>query len=640
MLILLLIALPIVAAPVCSLIARKSRVGFIFVSLVCIAETAIAVCLLTSGPTETTALGASFSSEGFHSLYALVTAFAWLVSAVFSIEYFAHYGHHARYIFFYLLTLGATEGVFLSADLSTTFIFFEIVSFASFVWVLHDESASALAAAKTYLAVAVFGGMVLLAGLLFLDAETGTLAISSLTPASAVPYATGALMLLGFAAKAGMFPLHIWLPKAHPVAPAPASAILSGVLTKVGVYGIIITSVRLYFGDKNWGTALLVLGTVTLLLGAMLALLSVDLKRTLACSSMSQIGFILTGIASVCILGEEGSIASAGVVLYMLNHTMMKLILFTIAGVVHMNLHKLNLNDIRGWGRGRVFLALAFAWGGAGLAGIPGTGGYLAKTLIHEAIVESAHTVPTAHVIEWLFLFGGGCTLAYMIKLFVVIFVEKPARANEKKRSMSAVSAVALSLAIIPTLVTGVPAIAEKIASLGMGFVGGEHYHAPEFFGWECLSGALITFTIGVVLYFAFVRTATRRRGEYVNLLPAWADLERTVYVPVIRIIIFIGGAVARLFGENIITSRICRAVKFTAELICHALADTVDALVYLLRRTLFRPSDGRVREKRAHPIIDAIYRERATDNFSYSLIVTAIGVCVILLFLFIAPYI
>lgn len=643
----LLIILPLLTAPAMYFIARRQRLAFPITAVICAAELVGAAYLFVRGGTATVSvLGVCFAADGFHALYALLTAFAFFVSALFSIEYFKHYKNHARYIFFYLLTLAATEGVFLSADLMTTFIFFEIVSFTSFVWVLHDESPEAVSAAKTYLAVAVLGGMVLLAGILFLSHHAGTLVISELSPSAGVPFYVGVLLLFGFAAKAGMFPLHIWLPKAHPVAPAPASAILSGVLTKVGVYGIIVTTVHLFYGNVRWGAMLLILGVITLLLGAVLALLSVDLKRTLACSSMSQIGFILTGIASVAILGEDGALAAAGVVLYMLNHSMMKLILFSAAGVVHMNLHKLNLNEIRGWGRGKPLLAVLFAWGGLGLAGVPLTGGYIAKTLIHEAIVESAEILPLAHISEWLFLLGGGCTLAYMIKLFVVLFIEKPtpesaahSRAGAKKqRSLSAVSATALVLAALPTAVTGIPAVARHLAMRGMTFAGGSIWHEVDFFSWECLSGSVITITIGLCLYSLFVRTVTRRRGKYVNILPVWADLERSVYVPVIHGVTYAGGAVLRLFGENVVTSRLCRAGLRISEIICHAATDLVDAAVYVLRRTVFRQSPAHERRKRAHPLIDAIYRERAVDNFSYSLIVTAIGVCVILLFLFIVP--
>ena len=149
----------------------------------------------------------------------------------------------------------------------------------------------------------------------------------------------GICILIGFGAKAGMFPLHIWLPKAHPVAPAPASALLSGILTKSGIFGVIAVTCWLFEGVASWGNILLVPAVITMVLGAVMAVFSVDLKRTLACSSMSQIGFILTGISMCALLGGHGGIAAYGTVLHVLNHSLIKLTLFVAAGVVYLNVH-------------------------------------------------------------------------------------------------------------------------------------------------------------------------------------------------------------------------------------------------------------------------------------------------------------
>ena len=122
-----------------------------------------------------------------------------------------------------------------------------------------------------------------------------------------------------------------------------------------------------------------------------LALFSVDLKRTLACSSMSQIGFILTGISMSCLLGDHGSLAAYGSTLHVLNHSLIKLTLFVAAGVVYLNVHSLDLNDVRGFGRGKPLLMVTFLSGACSIAGIPGFSGYVSKTLLHESIVEYIH---------------------------------------------------------------------------------------------------------------------------------------------------------------------------------------------------------------------------------------------------------
>ena len=243
-------------------------------------------------------------------------------------------------------------------------------------------------------------------------------------------------MLFGFGAKAGAFPLHIWLPKAHPVAPAPASALLSGILTKAGMFGILILTGYIFLGESSWGSLILILGVCTMVLGALLALFSIDLKRTLACSSVSQIGFILVGVGMSGLLSGENVLAVRGSLLHMINHSLIKLVLFMAAGVVYMNVHKLNLNEIRGFGRKKPLLHLIFLMGALGIGGMPLWNGYVSKTLIHESIVEFTELVREGAVsgifnvaamkgIEWAFLISGGLTAAYMTKLYVAVFIEK-----------------------------------------------------------------------------------------------------------------------------------------------------------------------------------------------------------------------
>ena len=345
--------------------------------------------------------GLTFSVTGFRAVYAVITALMWVGTTLFSPEYFAHERENlGRYRFFVLFTLGAVEGVMLSGDLMTTFIFFEILSFTSFTWVIHEETWDAIRAGYTYLFVAVIGGLLLFMGLVLLQNEAGTLSFAGLFEAltgvgstadsASKPQvlAAGVLILLGFGAKAGMFPLHIWLPKAHPAAPSPASALLSGILTKVGVYGILMTALYVLAGDYRFGLIVLAAGMITMLLGAVLALFSVNLKRTLACSSMSQIGFILTGISVTVLMGAAGEheavmTALSGTVQHMINHSLLKLTLFMCAGVVVMNLHHLTLDEIRGWGRNTTPLKIAFALGGLGISGVPLFNGYISKTLLH-----------------------------------------------------------------------------------------------------------------------------------------------------------------------------------------------------------------------------------------------------------------
>ena len=437
----LLTFLPFLAAIIAYMLGRRDERamnGFVSITGIVIFALSVVLLFLPEGEVAVPGfcgLGLYLRADGFRGLYSCVAAFMWMMTGLFAPEYFQHHGNKARYSFFTLMTLGATLGVFLSDNLGTTFLFFEIMSFASYAWVAQEETPGALRAAATYLAVAVIGGLTTLMGLFLLQHQLGTLDFASLRAAMGQQDVTVAvwLTLVGFGAKAGLFPLHIWLPKAHPVAPAPASALLSGILTKSGVFGLIVLCANLMQGNAAFGNALMIFAAITMFLGALLALFSTDLKRTLACSSMSQIGFITLGLSVMVLLGDEGTLAAYGSVMHMLNHSLIKLTLFTAAGVVYMNLHALNLDDIRGFGRKKPLLHIAFLLGALSIACIPPLGsGYNSKSLLHEGLLELIGEMQAAgsawmgyKAIEVLFLISGGLTVAYMAKLYICIFWQK-----------------------------------------------------------------------------------------------------------------------------------------------------------------------------------------------------------------------
>ena len=383
-----MVFLPIAAAFLSFLLGRKTKTGrdvFLWSVLGMVFLFSLLLFFFGGNGTVTVpgvcGFGLNFTVDGFRSIYTVIAALMWLVTGLFSPEYFAHYRNRNRYYLFLLVTLGATEAIFLSADLYTTFVFFEIMSLCSYVWVAQDEKPGSLRAGGTYLAVAVIGGLVLLMGIFLLYHETGTLVIGDLAEASAGKnlWAAALCMFVGFAGKAGAFPIHIWLPKAHPVAPAPASALLSGILTKTGIFGILVISCRMMLQQEAWGAFVLIVGVITMFLGALLELFSVNFKRTLACSSVSQIGFILVGVGMLVLLGEENLLAARGTFLHMVNHSLFKLILFLVAAVIYRNTHRLDLNDIRGFGRKKPLLCFCYLMGA--LADVGQGGGKVAYKL-------------------------------------------------------------------------------------------------------------------------------------------------------------------------------------------------------------------------------------------------------------------
>lgn len=556
---------------------------------------------------EICGMGLHFTLDGFRALYGTIAAFMWFMSALFTKEYLSHYRNRNRYYLFLLVTLGATEGVFLSADFYTTFIFFEIMSLTSYVWVAHDEKKESLRAAATYLAVAVIGGLVMLMGIFLLYDVTGTLFFDDLagicsaygtaandlqtaavtqkwgagmadaSSAMTQLWIAGLCLLFGFGAKAGAFPLHIWLPKAHPVAPAPASALLSGILTKAGMYGILLLTAYLFLGNAAWGGMILLLGVCTMVVGAVLALFSIDLKRTLACSSVSQIGFILVGVGMSGLMGAENLTAVRGSLLHMVNHSLIKLTLFMAAGVIFMNVHTLDLNTLRGFGRRKPLLHFIFLMGALGIGGVPLWNGYISKTLLHESIVEytelvrngsiaamttisdptgvsalakasdmagmsvvanasdmagmsalagtgTMFSVGTLQWIEWIFLISGGLTVAYMTKLYVALFWEKntdaavQAKYDALKRCyMNKVSAAALTISAALLLLMGFfpYAVMDRLSRMGQGFMNVEQTQLTvSYFSMTNLKGAAISLAIGALLYGVVVRLWMMRPVE------------------------------------------------------------------------------------------------------------------------------
>lgn len=688
----LLVFMPMVAALVSYLIGRKSKKGRdFFVKFITILEFCLAIKLLIDGNgldgmlvyvPEICGMGLTFTVDGFRVLYTAIACFMWMCTGVFSEEYFAHYRNRNRYYLFQLLTLGATTGIFLSADLYTTFIFFEVMSVSSYVWVAHDETAPSMRAAATYLAVAIIGGLTLLMGLFLLYAQTGTLRIDELYEACQGKnvYPACLCMLVGFGAKAGAFPLQIWLPKAHPVAPAPASALLSGILTKTGIFGVLVISCQILLHDAAWGAFILVIGLITMFLGALLAVFSIDFKRTLACSSVSQIGFILVGVGMQGLLGEHNEIAIRGTVLHMVNHSLFKLVLFLVAGVIFMNIHKLDLNDIRGVGRKKPLLKFIYLMGALGIGGIPLWSGYISKTLLHESMVEYIHELEGGHILhsifslhtmeifEWIFLISGGMTIAYMLKLYVAVFVEKNKDAvvqkkyDDKKTYMKPSNAILLTVcaALFPIMGMLPYATMDKMADMSEGFMGWNHAgHSVDYFTWVNLKGSVISIAIGIVLYFGVVRTVLMKKQadgsrDYVNRWWKYFDLEDYFYRPVLlKFLPTVMGAIClvldRLVDGVVVILRktIYKDSPIHKEWdegnsVTHALGTVFNKGESVLNKTVWRSMPRMTDYRHRFALKYASFKENFVfieRSLSYGLILFCLGLCAVLIYLLVEAF-
>ncbi|RJX28836.1 MAG: proton-conducting membrane transporter [Dethiobacter sp.] len=404
-------------------------------------------------------LNLTFRVDGFSLIVALISSFVWLAATIFAFSYMEHEENRGRFYTLFLLTLSGTVGVPLAGDFLSLLLFFEIMSLSSYVLVVHTQTDEAYNAGDLYLYLGVAGGMSILSGLALLYYRNGTLAILPGTVVVksmdiAIPLAA-ILMIVGFGIKAGMAPLHIWLPRAHPVAPAPASALLSGIMIKTGAYGIIrvinvllvpavdaeaATTMAGQFKEfwqmvSNMGYVIIWVGICTMFLGVILAIIQDNIKKMLACSSISQMGFILVGIGVAGYLKYEGAMGMAGASYHIINHAVFKSSLFLAAGVIAYKLGDLNMYNLGGLWKKLPFTTLVVIIASLGIAGVPFFNGYTSKTLLHHALAEAYEHYHAASLLEAerIFMITAAGTVLYYLKFIYLTFLRKPPEETREK---------------------------------------------------------------------------------------------------------------------------------------------------------------------------------------------------------------
>lgn len=251
-----------------------------------------------------------------------MVALIWLAAGVFALGYFRNPEKPAVFAGFWCLTLSGNLGVMLAADVATFYVAFAAVSLAAYWLVVHDGSARALAAGRVYLVLALLGEALLLVGLMLGVAAADSLSIAAVAAALGEAPLALTCLILGFGLKAGMVPLHMWLPLAHPAAPTPASAALSGAIVKAGIIGLI----RFLPEDAGgWATGLVLLGLLGAYGGVVAGLLQRNAKAVLAYSTISQMGLVLATL---------GAGLAAEAALYAAHHGFAKAALFLGVGVL------------------------------------------------------------------------------------------------------------------------------------------------------------------------------------------------------------------------------------------------------------------------------------------------------------------
>jgi len=311
---------------------------------------------------------------------AALASFIWLLCTIYSIDYMAKEHACSRYYPVLIFTLGACQGIFFAGDLFSLFVFFELMSIIAYILIIHEQTEEALKAGYKYLVMTIIGGLALFFGIIIVFEIGGTVSLGVgviIGEPSLLALIAFICFLIGFGMKAGMFPLHVWLPDAHPVAPSPASALLSGVMLKTGAYGLIRVVFHVYSVDllrsSGWNNILAILAVITILLGSAVALTQTDIKRRLAYSSISQLGYVLLGLS---ILNNN---ALTGAVFHIFSHAFMKSALFLAAGAIIWKTGIRNINDMKGLGRLMPVTMGSFSLAALAMIGIPPLNGFLSK---------------------------------------------------------------------------------------------------------------------------------------------------------------------------------------------------------------------------------------------------------------------
>jgi multicomponent Na+:H+ antiporter subunit D len=324
-------------------------------------------------------------------LFAAMTIAAWTLGGVFSFEYMKHEQKEDRYFGFYLIVLGVLIGLDHAGNLVTLYLFFEMMTLTSLPLVLHNMSHEAVMAGLKYLFYSIAGAFAALFGVFYLYScgLAGTFRAGGYFAEAGAQIAHPGmvlivlmLMIVGFGTKAGMFPMHGWLPTAHPVAPAPASAVLSGIITKAGVLAIIRVIFYTAGADFLRGTWVqytwMTLTLITVFMGSMMAYKEQVLKKRLAYSTVSQVSYILFGLSLLNVSGMMGALS------HFVFHSVVKNCLFLVAGAIIYKTGHTRVEELKGIGKEMPVTMWCFTLVSITLVGIPPTSGFVSKWYLAE----------------------------------------------------------------------------------------------------------------------------------------------------------------------------------------------------------------------------------------------------------------
>jgi len=367
-------------------------------------------------------LSLRFAADMLSLFFVALVGFIWFFVEFHAFGYMKHEGNEPQFFGFFLLTFAALIGLAFAKNAVTLYMFFELMTLASMPLVLHNGSEQSRRASFFYLGYSTLGASLALMGFFLLASQGNDLTFvahgGQLVGDEKTLLAAAFLIILGFGAKAGMVPLQMWLTEAHPVAPSPASAVLSGLITKGGVLAIIRCTFQLFGREMLGGTwvqtAILVLSILTIFTGSMLALREKVLKKRMAYSTISNVSYVLFGLFTFRNMGIVGAF------LQIVFHALAKDALFLCAGSIIFATGKTRVDELKGIGRRMPVTMWCFAIASLSLIGIPPMGGFIAKYELAMGALATGSTLATVGVV--VLMVSALLTAFYLLPIVAAAF--------------------------------------------------------------------------------------------------------------------------------------------------------------------------------------------------------------------------
>ncbi|MDR3513594.1 MAG: hydrogenase 4 subunit B [Caulobacteraceae bacterium] len=469
-------------------LARRPRTGALIYAasgIVSLIAAAVALnALLSAGPPALATLplglpwvGARFRLDALAAAFLLVVDLGGAVASLYAIGYGAHEREPQRILPFYPVFLAAMNLVVLADDAFGFLVAWEVMSISSWALVLaHHKDPANRRAAHLYLVMASFGALCLLLGFGLLAGPGGGYGFDAMRghpPAAGVAGLVFGLTILGAGSKAGLVPLHVWLPQAHPAAPSHVSALMSGVMTKVAIYAFIRIVFDLLGPPQVWWSVVaLLLGAFTAVLGVLYAMMQTDLKRLLAYSTVENVGVIFIGLGLALAFKAENlalaaALAATAALFHVLNHSLFKSLLFMGSGAVQGATGERDLERLGGLIGRMPQTAFAFLVGAMAIAALPPLNGFASEWLTFQAVLVSPLLGTTAlkflvPAVGAMLALAAALTAAAMVRAFGVGFLGRPrspaaqaARETDRwsRAAMFVLVGLCLAVGVLPGLV-------------------------------------------------------------------------------------------------------------------------------------------------------------------------------------------